>query len=420
MAAADSASGAETGSGNPLLEFTAHEVDDRYYPAKKWSFTISFWILEGNMAVRWGPPPRTDGVVTAGAGSNSGQVHNLVAVAFYPVVLGHTRESVYLMSVWRYGRAPDAPSDKRYLVSHFLLYKGGEHHYERANQDPGFLHPVDKSMEHVQHCLRLKHMKVDQSVREKLWAPFGWKAARHADGYVVASPMHVPQAMPEPDGMSFSATRQVRSNGGWIEAPFTVYFLSQGDNMWTVLWRSRHPDAVDENGELTNVVMAVFYELHGEHESQSVLSLWQRWWGRLEPMNRDALHFRDPQAGAYFRIVDLNRPAFDRHVQRALRCQQSEVTQEIERRGQHVYHGPGYVALSRRPLTFKKKKPPAPESERENVTAAVVPAAAGAEPAAGAHPDGDDARPDRFCCVVSAPMALTLGAPANPYLISVV
>ena len=138
------------------------------------------------MAVRWVPPPRTDGVVMAGAGTGRAQVRDLVAVAFYPVLLGRAQQLVYVMSVGRW----DASRNERSLVRSYFLYEGRYSMNNSVNRctdyDPGQLSPVDNRIPSAQDCLRFSQAEVDRSLDENSWARFGWTAACHADGYVVA------------------------------------------------------------------------------------------------------------------------------------------------------------------------------------------------------------------------------------------
>jgi hypothetical protein len=187
---------AASGAAEPRLEFTADEVYQNYPNDNSYPYTVRFWRPPGHgdrLAVRWAPPPRTDGVVMAGSGTARAQVRDVVAVAFYPVVLGRTKLPVYVMSVWRW----NADHNKRMLVRHEFLH--GEGYNERADQDPGELSPVNNRNENVQDCLRFSRAEVDRSLEENLWAQFGWNVARHADGYVVAwrnEPMQLMHAGP--------------------------------------------------------------------------------------------------------------------------------------------------------------------------------------------------------------------------------
>ena len=125
------------------MEFTAYEVDDGDVPACEYPFTVRFWRRHnGHMAVRWALPPRTDSVVMAGAGTGRAQVRDLVAVAFYPVLLGRAQQLVYVMSVWRW----DAGRNERSLVRSYFLYEGqysmNNSVNRRTDSDPGQLSPL--------------------------------------------------------------------------------------------------------------------------------------------------------------------------------------------------------------------------------------------------------------------------------------
>jgi hypothetical protein len=122
--------------------------------------------------------------------------------------------------------------------------------------------------------------------------------------------------------------------------------------------------------------MAVFYNLDGRHESQSVLSLWRRdpvhnrW---LQPINYNLFYFRSSQEPNY-NFDDLNPPGFDDRVRRAFHFNQLEVNQVVElyaaQRNLSLYHNQaGYLALSIRPR----------EPEMQN--AAIQPAAPAPAPA---------------------------------------
>ncbi len=182
------------------LEFSAAEVYDREWDHNgvpvSFPYTVAFWLREGRMAVRWAPPAsgNTDGMVMAGSGTAQGQVRDVVAVAFYPVALGaRGRErQVYVMSVWR-RRDNGTRDSETLLVAHLFLYeetrraRSHEHAGPRVDPPDQLAMPVDAGNAAVPWCLRFSQAEVDRSVHDDAWARFGWRAAQHADGYVVAA-----------------------------------------------------------------------------------------------------------------------------------------------------------------------------------------------------------------------------------------
>ena len=178
---------AATRSAAPRLNFNAYDIDDYAEPSP---YIVTFFRRSKDidrLTVRWARPKRTDGVVMAH--SQSAEVHNVVAVAFYPVKLMQMRDDrqdydyrdVYVMSVWSW----DKDIDNTVLVGHNLLYTGRYNMY--ADSDPGQLFPVDPEKLNVKYCMRFSQAEVDRSLTENLWAQFGWNIARHAKGYVVIS-----------------------------------------------------------------------------------------------------------------------------------------------------------------------------------------------------------------------------------------
>jgi hypothetical protein len=73
---------AAASSDAPRLEFRAHEVVDYFHPRdNSFPYIVRFWRPLGHedrLAVRWRPPPRTDGVVMAGAGTGNPGEHTEV------------------------------------------------------------------------------------------------------------------------------------------------------------------------------------------------------------------------------------------------------------------------------------------------------------------------------------------------------
>ena len=91
----------------------------------------------------------------AWAGIARAQVRDVVAVAFYPVLLGRPRRLVYVMSVCLW----DASSNERTLVRSYFLY--AERYNAYADEDPNQLSPVDNRNANVQDCLRFSRAEVD-------------------------------------------------------------------------------------------------------------------------------------------------------------------------------------------------------------------------------------------------------------------
>jgi hypothetical protein len=73
---------------------------------------------------------------------------------------------------------------------------------------PGQLSPVDTTNANVPDCLRFSRAEVDRSLEENSWARFGWNAARHADGYVVASVASVASIASVPSVPSMNNPRE--------------------------------------------------------------------------------------------------------------------------------------------------------------------------------------------------------------------
>ena len=156
-----------SGSGEQHLEFTADQgtrATSRRtsLPAHTLPYTVSFWRRAGDadrLALGWAQA-RPDRV------RRTTWLH-VVAVAFYPLELDEldgAQPHVYVMSVWTW----DEERNERILVRDLDWYD---------EEDP----------RNAVLCLRFSRAEVDRSLDENLWARFAWTAARHADGYVVAS-----------------------------------------------------------------------------------------------------------------------------------------------------------------------------------------------------------------------------------------
>lgn len=174
-----------SGSDGPRLYFTADSVNV-FNNNDSFEYQVKFWKRpNGHLAVRWAPPPRTDGVVLAGVQRE--RVLNIVAVAFYPVKLQLNSQSVYVMSVWR----RDEQNTRR-LVDTDYLYRGRNYNgnNSRADEDPGqlfpvdatnrqgHLFPVDETNRDVFNCLRFSQEQIDASLTRNCWGQFGWNVAR--------------------------------------------------------------------------------------------------------------------------------------------------------------------------------------------------------------------------------------------------